>query len=247
MNNNIEKEKGMNSEKLSQRLDNVAKFVVKYSQKPIRLADIGSDHAYLPCHLALNNHLEFGIAGEVVEGPFRSAQNEVTFQGLNQLIEVRKGDGLAVVNFEDKINTITICGMGGVLIRDILASHPNILKDSTTLVLQPNIASYQLRQWLNLNHFEIIDETVIEDHDRQYEIIVAQKHLGKIETLSEKELIFGPLNLASPSEFFFKKWVGELKVIENVYQEIVSATNETHQKAIDLKKQIELIKEVLIK
>ena len=63
----------MDGNKLSYRLQKVAEYVPVDS----RLADIGSDHAYLPAYLSLKGKINFGIAGEVVKGPFQNAQNEI--------------------------------------------------------------------------------------------------------------------------------------------------------------------------
>lgn len=235
----------MNSEKLSPRLNQVAEYIINFQKLPIRLADIGSDHAYLPCYLGLNDHLQFAIAGEVVDGPFHSAEKEVRQQGLNNLISVRKGDGLAVVEKEDQINTISICGMGGVLIRDILAAGRELILPETVLVLQPNMAGYQLREWLNHQRIEIVKETVIDDHHRQYEIIVAIQRDYPIDPLGEYALLFGEENIKTKSESFIKKWNRELDTQAKVYQTIIESTDDQHPKALELATYIKQIREVL--
>ncbi|MEH6955399.1 tRNA (adenine(22)-N(1))-methyltransferase, partial [Neobacillus drentensis] len=98
----------MNTDKLSARLAAVSKYV----PKDARLADIGSDHAYLPCYLAKNEGLPFAIAGEVAMGPFQSAEKNVIAEGLAGVISVRLGDGLEVIG-QGEVDCITIAGMGG--------------------------------------------------------------------------------------------------------------------------------------
>ncbi|MBR7928105.1 tRNA (adenine(22)-N(1))-methyltransferase TrmK [Aerococcaceae bacterium zg-ZUI334] len=235
----------MNSEKLSTRLARVAYYLIEYANEPLRLADIGSDHAYLPCYLGLNNHLEFAIAGEVVDGPFQSAKTEVATRQLTDIISVRKGDGLAVVTPEDKLNAISICGMGGSLIRDILAKNETLLTPGILVVLQPNMASFQLRQWLNQNQFELLTETVVTDNQRQYEIIVVRKVEQAVAPLSREALQFGPYNLQQPTSAFFDKWQSELAVLQNVRQQLEKTVDATHEKAQAIREQIEAIEQVL--
>ena len=131
----------MDAHHLSKRLLNVAKLVPKGA----RLADIGSDHAYLPAYLALKGQIEFAVAGEVVKGPFQNAQQVVRAQGLNEQIAVRLADGLAAIEASDQIDTITICGMGGTLICDILEKGKDKLVKHPFLILQPNVGEKNVR------------------------------------------------------------------------------------------------------
>ncbi len=80
--------------KLSNRLDLVASFVPAGA----RLLDVGSDHAYLPIALLQEGKIEAAIAGEVVEGPYQSALQNVADNGLEDKIEVRLANGLAALN-----------------------------------------------------------------------------------------------------------------------------------------------------
>ena len=84
------------------------------------MADIGSDHAYLPIYAIQNDLCTKAIAGEVIQGPYKAAKRNIANYELNQLVDVRLGDGLSVINAEDQIDNITVCGMGGPLIAKIL-------------------------------------------------------------------------------------------------------------------------------
>lgn len=236
----------MNSEKLSPRLDFVAQFIKDFGQQPIRLADIGSDHAYLPCHLALKDELSFAIAGEVVEGPFQSAVSEVKQQKLIQLIDVRKGNGLEVVELEDQINVISICGMGGILIRSILEAGLTVIQENTMLVLQPNMAEPQLREWLSHHHFIIRAEKIVEDNDRMYEIIVAELVTGQQQILSQRQRIFGPFNIREKSDAFVEKWQRELNSQRKIYASMKQGLGDkTNAKLVEMAEHIQLIEEEL--
>lgn len=232
----------MKSVQLSKRLNEVAKYITENA----RLADIGSDHAYLPCSLVQENVISFAVAGEVVKGPFERAQKEVCSRGLDNKIDVRLGDGLNVIHPEDRIDTLTICGMGGVLIRQILESGLNKGKidGSECLVLQPNVGEEELRYFLKEHKYKIISEELIEENDKLYEIIVAKPSNHSPE-YSEKELRYGPYLLKEKSPLFLKKWTKEKEKLEYIKQQIERSSNDQNEKLKQITTQIKEIEELI--
>ena len=112
----------------------------------------------------------------MVEGPYQSAKTQVSKSNLTDKIIVRLANGLDAIEPEDQIDVISICGMGGTLIRDILeAGRKKSFNRKERLVLQPNIGEPTLRRRLMANDYSIVDETIVEENRKLYEIIVAEK------------------------------------------------------------------------
>lgn len=169
-----------------------------------RLADIGSDHAYLPVALMRRGVITAAVAGEVATTPFHAAQRTVRDNGLEQQVTVRLANGLAAVEPHDGITAISLCGMGGETIRDILESGKAHLSGHERLILQPNGGEQPLRQWLMDNGYSILSEELLQENRFYYEIIVAE-HVGPVQ-YSAEELYFGPLQMRARSPVFLAKW-----------------------------------------
>jgi tRNA (adenine22-N1)-methyltransferase len=168
------------------------------------LADIGSDHGYLPVALMRRGAIVAAVAGEVALTPFRAAERTVRENELEQHITVRLASGLAAIEPGDGITTISICGMGGETIRDILDSGKARLNGQERLVLQPNGGEQPLRQWLMENGYSIVCEELLRENRFFYEIIVAERSAPVI--YSAEELYFGPLQMQARSPEFLLKW-----------------------------------------
>lgn len=205
------------SVELSPRLKTVASFL----EGTTLLCDVGSDHAYLPVYAIQQELITSAIAGEVVKGPFESAQQTVQDYVLNDKISVRLGDGLDVVTSEDEVTAISICGMGGELIARILEKGrvKSTLTGKERLVLQPNVAEHLLRQWLVEHDYEILEEEVVEDHHRLYEIIVAEKREQSL-PLTDTQIKFGPKLIEKPTELVIRKWERQLRKIEEILAQL---------------------------
>ena len=226
----------MNAQKLSLRLEKVASYVPTGAV----VADIGSDHAYLPCYLVHKGIASRAIAGEVVKGPYESAVRQVRTEGLQDKIEVRLADGLAAVTEGDHVDTVTICGMGGPLIVSILTKNPESLKHATRLILQPNIHAKVIREWALANGWAIQDETIIKEDGKIYEVLVLQR--GQM-TLTEAELLLGSKLMAEKSDVFVEKWSREIENWKRILcsVESVEQTEEIIRKREELKILISLV------
>ena len=230
----------MNAQQLSERLTRVASYI----SSGATVADIGSDHAYLPCYLIHQGIASHVIAGEVAKGPYESALNHVNEEQLENSIIVRFANGLQAIHKEDNVDTVTIAGMGGPLISTILDQDKEILSSVSRLILQPNIHAKAIREWALLNEWRIVAEEILEEDDKIYEILVLEK--GSM-TLTEAELLLGPFLLQERNNVFLAKWNKEAKEWKRILEAIKSAelSKEVQIKKEEVENRLTLVKEVL--
>lgn len=234
----------MNTEKLSLRLQTVVNYIPEGS----RLADIGSDHAYLPCYAVQRGIVPSAIAGEVTKGPYLSAVKQVKQTELTDKISVRLGDGLDVIK-QDEVDAITICGMGGTLISAILERGKDKLTNVRRLILQPNIGSKAVRKWLLENHWALINEEILIEDEKIYEILAAEQGDPAEGYGEDREagLLLGPYLKKEQNEAFKQKWSGEkanwLRIIHQLERAEDNPQNQA--KLQELLKNVELVEEAL--
>jgi len=230
----------LNQHSLSARLEHVA------AQVPVgaRLADIGSDHAYLPVALLRRGIIDVAVAGEVAATPLRAAQRTVRDNDLDEQVSVRLADGLAALQPADRISAITLCGMGGETIRDILESGQAHLSGEERLILQPNGGEQPLRHWLMTHGYRILYEEVLRENRFDYEIIVADR-TGPV-VYSDEELYFGPLLMPARSPAFLLKWQRQLKQKNKVLGQLTQARQGVPGQVLqDITRQLEWIEALL--
>lgn len=157
--------------KLSERLQTIANMVPRGTAS---VADIGTDHAYLPIYLITHEVASHAIAGDIHQGPYLSAKNAVDAAHLEQAISVRLGNGLDTVN-PGEAEVVVIAGMGGLNIVDILRARPEVTSTVKRLIVQPMIAAPTVRTWFKDNGWQIIIEQLVLEDDKLYQIIAAEK------------------------------------------------------------------------
>src|SRR5699024_5146660 len=222
---------------LNQRLKKVSTYITGET-----LADIGSDHAYLPIYALENNLVKKAIEGEVIKGPFEASVKNVIEHKLSPYIDVRLGDGLSVLNPNEQINCVTICGMGGPLIAKIIKNGQPKLTSHPRLILQSNIQSSAIRSLLIHMNYVIVEEAILEEKGHIYEIIVADYSETK-QKLSEPEIKFGPILLKNKTDLFFKKWEHECASLNKIKSHLDH--HKHNNRLIEINNEINLINEVL--
>ena len=150
---------------LSKRLMKIASYV-NYCEA---IADIGTDHGYIPIYLVKNNKCNSAIASDINKGPIEKASTNIRFEGLSEKIKCLLGGGLKPLKVGE-VNGVIIAGMGGNLIRDIILEDIEKVKLYDFLILQPAQNPEVLREFLYNNNFEILNEDLILDDGKFYEL-----------------------------------------------------------------------------
>ena len=171
--------------KLTDRLLKIASLV----DNGKRIADIGTDHGYIPVYLLNQNKIQYAILGDVNKGPLENARKEVTRNKLQDKVDLRLGSGIEVLKenevdeiiiagFSKRDNTpeatLSIAGMGGMLINSLLKANEKVAHTTEKLILQPMQAPEELRMFLYQNGYKILDEHLVREEHRLYEIIVCK-------------------------------------------------------------------------
>ena len=151
----------------SPRLQVLADLVYEGS----RVADVGCDHGKLAVYLAQHG-APLVIATDVSQGSLSKAEALVRESGLQGRVECRRGDGLARIK-PGEVDTLVIAGMGGSTICAILAEGRRVTDEAYRLVLQPMNAIGTVRRWLAENGFALVDEQLVEDDGRIYQVLCA--------------------------------------------------------------------------
>ena len=169
--------------KLTDRLLKIASLVTKDK----KIADIGTDHGYIPVHLLNEGYIDFAILADVNKGPLENARKEVRHNNLIDKVDLRLGSGIEVLK-KGEVDEVIIAGMGGILISELLEANIEVAQSTERFILQPMQAQKELRKYLLNNGYEILDEVLVREDFRIYEIIVT-KYTGK-NTNVEDEIFY---------------------------------------------------------
>ncbi len=158
-----------------------------------RVADIGTDHAYLPVYLVLHDISPSCIAADLREKPLENAQETIALYNVEDKVTTVLSDGLSELS-PDSADDFIFCGMGGILIAELLEKAPWIKDPDKRLIIQPMRHCEAVRKYLCENGFEIIKEDATEDDNRLY-ICINAVYTGKNDTCNHYT---GKLDIENP-------------------------------------------------
>ena len=168
--------------KINKRLEIISHYVEKNSN----VIDVGCDHAKLSIYLVLNNVSKNLIASDINEKPLEQARKNIRLYNLDNYINIRLGDGISTM--DENIDTIIISGMGGKNIVDILNKDKDKLKKIKRIILSPNNNSQFIREFLDIINFKIVNEQIVLENNKFYNIIVLERGNTRYSWL---EILFG--------------------------------------------------------
>lgn len=227
---------------ISKRLRKILEIIPKSKI----LADIGTDHGYIPIEAVKNNIAIKAIASDISHGSLSKAINEIRKNNLEKKIDARLGSGLEVL-LVDEADTVVIAGMGGILICDILENeyHTRFQSSHPLLILQPVQFPEKLREYLYKNGFEISAEELIEDEGKIYHIIVSRYRDLKPQIKEEHVYELGEINIKQNSELLMILINKKIKKNMSILESMEKAENEdTSQKKLLLLSQIKKYEEL---
>ena len=167
-----------------------------------RLADVGTDHAYLPAALLLEERIPWAVAADLRQGPLDRARATVREYGLTGRVAFRLCDGLTGIR-PDEVDAAAIAGMGGETIAFILAAAPWVRERDMPLILQPMSSMPDLRGWLQGNGFRIEEERLAREGETIYTALLVRA--GEMPPLTPAELWAGK-NTSDPLRGAWLDW-----------------------------------------
>lgn len=200
------------------------------------LADVGTDHGYIPLYLFQNDVISYAIAMDVNPMPLKRAEDNICAAGYGNNCEFRLSDGLEKLS-EGEVTSVVIAGMGGLLMIDIIMRGKSVINDDTKLFLQPMIAAPELRLFLFENGFTIENEYVIQEENKFYNIICALRGTSKY---NDEDIYIGR-NVKKNSPDVFGEYIKyKHRVCSNIMEGIKKSRNPNKAELKKYQKQLEL-------
>ncbi|MEY8390244.1 class I SAM-dependent methyltransferase [Lachnospiraceae bacterium 45-W7] len=239
---------------LSKRLQAVASLVGEAEV----LADVGTDHGYIPVYLLASGKVKRGIAMDINQGPLMRARTHIRQYGVDEMMETRLSDGLAALE-PGEADVIVIAGMGGSLMMRILSQGEASAHAARRLVLQPQSEIYAFRTSLLEQGYEIEAEEMVYEEGKYYSMMAAE-YVGmegkaaQSESLSETELKYGPLLIEKRHpvlrQYLQYQWEQKEKIrirlVENARQDVSRRKEEIGRELAEIEKLLALWKEQVV-
>ena len=225
---------------LSQRLSSVASMVTAGNC----LADVGTDHGYVPIYLYERNVIPRAIAMDVNKGPLERAALHIAESGMKEAIETRLSDGLTALK-PGEADSVVIAGMGGPLIIRILSAHPEVTESLKELILQPQSEISEVRIWLYEQGYEIVEEHMVFEDGKYYPMFKAVKN-PEAEKLTNLEYKYGKISVLGEPEVLRAYLVREIANKQNILQKLSEETTEKSKgRAMEIKVLLAELEEML--
>lgn len=174
--------------KISNRLTTAAALVTQ----GYTLADVGTDHGYIPIYLLQQKKIPSAIAMDINEGPLERAKEHIALYGLQAYIQTRLSDGVAALK-PGEVEAVLIAGMGGGLVMHILKDGEKVCQSAKELILQPQSEIEHVREFLREEGYTILAEDMVYEDGKFYPMMKVQYQGENVEELKLSDLYGGLL------------------------------------------------------
>jgi tRNA (adenine22-N1)-methyltransferase len=203
------------------------------------LADVGTDHGYVPIALLQRQKIRGAIAMDINKGPLTRARANIAAAHLEDYIETRLSDGLQAIR-PGEADSVLIAGMGGEMILHILSEGQEVCDAAGELILQPQSDIRKVREYLRENNYKIMDEDMVCEDGKYYPMLRAVK-VEKDDTwdkMSERVKtacdIYGPLLLRNGNPVLRRFLVRQHRQLTQILQSLsIQKKSEAIQRRIE--------------
>lgn len=205
------------------------------------MADVGTDHGYVPIELARRGIIRHGLAMDVRKGPLERAKEHIRQYGLEDVIETRLSDGIREMQ-DGEADTVIVAGMGGELVIHILEEGQRFWDQINHWILSPQSELDKVRDYLAEQGFAIERETMLKEEGKYY--VVMDVVRGQMPPLKPWESLYGPLLLKEKHPVLAEFLAKEKTLCESILKGLAGQESESAVKrAEELRKQIQWIEE----
>lgn len=218
-----------------------------------RLADIGTDHAYIPIYLARSGRIPEAVAMDVNRGPLERAEENILENGLKGRIKTRLSDGFAALE-KGEADSAVIAGMGGGLMIRILKEGERIVRTLKECILQPQSEIDKVRAFLLEEGFLFIREDMVEEGGKYYPMMKVTPPGRRTERISgmavswdETELLYGRYLLREKNPVLRQYLEREIRIRRQILEDLLGQDSpRTDKRMQELKKEIEIAEKGLV-
>lgn len=169
--------------KISDRLKTAASLV----REGVVLADVGTDHGYVPIYLLEQKKIRRAIAMDINKGPLERAREHIHLYGMDAYIQTRLSDGVAALE-KGEADSILIAGMGGGLVMHILEAGKEVCQAAEELILQPQSELSGVREYLTENGYSINAERMVFEDGKYYPMMRVHHQTEKNENAAVEDM-----------------------------------------------------------
>lgn len=216
------------------------------------MADIGTDHGYIPIYLIQSKRISHAVAMDIGKGPLLRAQEHIAKYQLGAYIETRLSDGAKELCCGE-VSSVVIAGMGGVLMQKILRDSEEVFRGVKEIILQPQSEIEQTRRFLLNNGYEILEEDMVLEDGKFYPMM----RVSWVESIEENpyaeakdiDFVYGAYLLKERHPVLRSYLYREIGIYRELEQKLkdLPANEELEKRRREVGRQLALAEEALIK
>ncbi|MBQ4530421.1 MAG: SAM-dependent methyltransferase [Lachnospiraceae bacterium] len=224
---------------LSKRLSAVAALVSPCK----KMADIGTDHGYIPIYLIERKKVSHALAMDINKGPLERAREHVTLHQLDEYIELRLSNGAEKLQPKE-VDSVVIAGMGGRLMMKIIEERKEVFLSLEEFVIQPQSEYGAVRHFLEEQGFQILEENMVEEDGKYYPMMKVSQ--GEMKLLKECYYEYGSFLLEEKHPVLHEYLKKEQENYKKIRENLLAGTSEKQKmRLLEVEKILDINKEAL--